>query len=124
VRAVASNRDAAKLMGIDPHRVELVSFLVAGLLAAFAGAAIFSVSVIQPALGISLTIKAFIITVLAGMGSVPGVLVGALLLGLTESLTTTFFSSALQELAGMLLFLFVLFVLPNGLFGSRWRRAH
>ena len=124
VRAVASNRDAAKLMGIDPHRVELLSFLVAGLLAAFAGAAIFSVGVIQPALGISLTIKAFIITVLAGMGSVPGVLVGALLLGLTESLTTTFFSSALQELAGMVLFLFVLFVLPNGLFGTRWRRAH
>ena len=124
VRAVASNRDAAKLMGIDPHRVELASFLVAGLLAAFAGAAIFSVGVIQPGLGIGLTIKAFIITVLAGMGSIPGVLVGALLLGLTESLTTTFFSSALQELAGMVLFLFVLFVLPNGLFGSSWRRAH
>jgi branched-chain amino acid transport system permease protein len=124
VRAVASNRDAAKLMGIDPHRVELASFLVAGLLAAFAGAAIFSVGVIQPGLGIGLTVKAFIITVLAGMGSIPGVLVGALLLGLTESLTTTFFSSALQELAGMVLFLFVLFVLPNGLFGSSWRRAH
>jgi len=123
VRAVASDRDAAKLMGIDPHRVEFISFLVAGLLAAFAGAAIFSIGVIQPALGISLTIKAFIITVLAGMGSVPGVLVGALLLGLTESLTTTFFSSALQELAGMVLFLFVLFALPNGLFGMRWRGA-
>jgi branched-chain amino acid transport system permease protein len=123
VRAVASNRDAAKLMGIDPHRVELTSFLVAGLLAAFAGAAIFSVNVIQPSLGTSLTVKAFVITVLAGMGSVPGVLVGALLLGITESLTTTFFSSALQELAGMVLFLLVLFVLPNGLFGTRWRRA-
>jgi branched-chain amino acid transport system permease protein len=124
VRAVASNRDAAKLMGIDPHRVELASFLVAGLLAAFAGAAIFSVGVIQPGLGISLTVKAFIITVLAGMGSVPGVLLGALLLGLAESLTTTYFSSALQELAGMLLFLFVLFALPNGLFGTRQRGAH
>ncbi len=123
VRAVASDRDTAKLMGIDPHRVELISFLVAGLLAAFAGAAIFSVGVIQPSLGISLTVKAFIITVLAGMGSVSGVLVGALLLGLTESLTTTFFSSALQELAGMVLFLLVLFVLPKGLFGTRWRRA-
>lgn len=123
VRAVASDRQTAKLMGIDPHRVELQSFLVAGLLASFAGAAIFSFGVIQPALGTSLTIKAFIITVLAGMGSVPGVLVGSLLLGLTESLTTTFFSSALQELAGMLLFLLVLFALPNGLFGTRWRRA-
>ena len=122
VRAVASDRQTAKLMGIDPHRVELVSFLVAGLLASFAGAAIFSFGVIQPALGTSLTIKAFIITVLAGMGSVPGVLVGSVLLGLTESLTTTFASSALQELAGMLLFLLTLFALPNGLFGTRWRR--
>lgn len=122
VRAVASDRDAAKLVGIDPHRVELLSFLVAGLLASFAGIAIFSVGVIQPALGTSLTIKAFVITVLAGMGSVPGVLVGALLLGVTESLTTTFASSALQELAGMVLFLLVLFALPNGLFGTSWRR--
>jgi len=122
VRAVASNREAAKLMGIDPHRVELASFVVAGLLAAFAGVAIYSFGVIQPSLGTSLTIKAFVITVLAGMGSVPGVLVGALLLGITESLTTTFLSSALQELAGMVLFLVVLFALPNGLFGTAWRR--
>jgi branched-chain amino acid transport system permease protein len=100
LRATASNRDAAMLMGIDPRRVQLVSFLVAGLLAAFAGTAIYTIGVIQPSLGISLTVKAFIITVLAGMGSVPGVLAGALLLGVTESLTTTFASSALQELAG------------------------
>lgn len=122
VRAVASNRDAAKLMGIDPRRVERVSFLVAGLLASFAGVAIYTVGVIQPSLGTSLTVKAFVITVLAGMGSVPGVLVGALLLGVTESLTTTFLSSALQEIAGMVLFLLVLFALPNGLFGASMRR--
>jgi len=119
LRATASNRDAAMLMGIDPRRVQLVSFLVAGLLAAFAGTAIYTIGVIQPSLGISLTVKAFIITVLAGMGSVPGVLAGALLLGVTESLTTTFASSALQELAGMVLFLLVLFVRPSGLFGRR-----
>ena len=119
LRATASNRDAAMLMGIDPRRVQLVSFLVAGLLAAFAGTAIYTIGVIQPSLGIALTVKAFIITVLAGMGSVPGVLAGALLLGVTESLTTTFASSALQELAGMVLFLLVLFVRPSGLFGRR-----
>jgi branched-chain amino acid transport system permease protein len=123
LRAAASNRAAAELMGIDPRRIELISFLVAGVLAAFAGVAIYCVGVIQPNLGASLTIKAFIITVLAGLGSAPGVLVGALLLGVTESLTTTFFSSALQELTGMMLFLLVLFVLPGGLFGTRWRRA-
>jgi len=123
VRAVSSNRDAAKLMGIDPRRTELVSFIVAGVLAAFAGVALFSYGVIQPAYGGALTIKAFIITVLAGVGSIPGVLLGAVLLGVCEALTVTLASSALQELAGMTLFLLVLFVLPNGLFGAVRRRG-
>ncbi len=123
VRAVSSNRDAAKLMGINPGKTELVSFIVAGILAAFAGVALFSYGVITPAYGGVLTVKAFIITVLAGIGSIPGVLIGAVLLGVAESLTVTLASSALQELAGMGLFLLVLFVMPNGLFGAARRRG-
>jgi branched-chain amino acid transport system permease protein len=123
VRAVSSNRDAAKLMGVNPQRTELISFIVAGVLASFAGVAIYCYGVIQPPLGHALTVKAFIITVLAGVGSIPGVLVGSILLGVTEMLTITFYSSALQELTGMVLFLLVLFVLPNGLFGSARRRG-
>lgn len=119
VRAVSSNREAAKLMGINPQRTELVSFLVAGFLAGFAGVALYCNSVIQPSLGGALTVKAFIITVLAGMGSIGGVLIGALLIGVVEALTTTLASSALQDLTGMLLFLLVLFAMPNGLFGSK-----
>lgn len=123
VRAVSSNRSAAMLMGIDPARIETVAFLVAGALATFAGIALYTMSVIQPSLGHALTVKAFVVTVLAGVGSIPGVLVGGLLLGITEALTVTLASSALQELAGMLLFLLVLFFLPNGLFGARARRG-
>lgn len=123
VRAVSSNRDAAKIMGINPSKVELASFLVAGVLASIAGIAIYSSSVISPPLGHALTVKAFIITVLAGVGSVPGVVLAAILLGVTEAMTVTLLSSALQELAGMLLFLVVLFILPNGLFGIRKRRG-
>ncbi|MBK8184554.1 MAG: branched-chain amino acid ABC transporter permease [Candidatus Competibacteraceae bacterium] len=123
VRAVSSQRDAAKLMGVNPRKTELVSFIVASILASFAGVALFSYGVIQPSYGHVLTVKAFIITVLAGMGSIPGVLVGALLLGVTEALTVTLASSALQELAGMCLFLLVLFVMPNGLFGAAGRRG-
>ncbi|MCR6631462.1 MAG: branched-chain amino acid ABC transporter permease [Magnetospirillum sp.] len=123
LRAVASNRDAAKLMGINPQMTEVLSFSVAGLLATVAGIAIFTGKVIQPSLGHHLTIKAFIITVLAGMGSVPGVLLGALLLGIVESLTVTLASSALQELAGMVLFLVVLLIMPSGLFGRARRRG-
>lgn len=123
VRAVSSNRDAAKLMGINPALTELVAFIVAGILAALAGVALFSYGVISPAYGSVQTIKAFIITVLAGIGSIPGVLPGALLLGIAEALTVTLASSALQELAGMGLFLLVLFVMPSGLFGVKRRRG-
>jgi len=123
LRAVASNRDAAKLMGINPQLTEVLSFAVAGLLACVAGLAIYTGKVIQPSLGHHLTVKAFIITVLAGMGSVPGVLLGALLLGIVESLTVTLASSALQELTGMVLFLVVLLVMPSGLFGRARRRG-
>jgi branched-chain amino acid transport system permease protein len=123
VRAVSSNRAAAMLMGISPRRTEIVAFLVAGGLAACAGVALYTMSVVQPALGHALTVKAFIVTVLAGVGSIPGVFLAAILLGITEALTVTLASSALQELAGMVLFLLVLFLLPNGLFGARARRG-
>ena len=78
---------------------------------------------IQPAYGGALTVKAFIITVLAGIGSIPGVLLAAVLLGVAEALTVTLASSALQELSGMVLFLLVLFIMPNGLFGAQRRRG-
>jgi branched-chain amino acid transport system permease protein len=78
---------------------------------------------VTPAFGSVLTVKAFIITVLAGIGSIPGVLIGAVLLGIAEALTVTLASSALQELAGMGLFLVVLFIMPNGLFGATRRRG-
>ena len=123
LRAVASNRDAAKLMGVNPRMTEILSFAVAGLLATVAGLALYTAKVIQPALGYNLTVKAFIITVLAGIGSVPGVLLGAVLLGVVESLTVTLASSALQELAGMVLFLVVLLLMPSGLFGRAKRRG-
>ncbi|KRW97543.1 branched-chain amino acid ABC transporter permease [Paracoccus sp. MKU1] len=123
LRAVSSNRDAAKLMGIDPRTTEILSFAVAGILASIAGLALYSGKVIEPSLGHALTIKAFIITVLAGMGSVPGVLIGAVLIGVAESLTATLWSSALQGLVSMLLFLIVLLVMPSGLFGRTRRRG-
>jgi branched-chain amino acid transport system permease protein len=81
--------------------------------------AIYTASVVFPALGHNLTIKAFIITVLAGMGSVPGVLVGAVLIGVGETLTTTLAKPSLQELTGMVIFLLILFLRPSGLFGRR-----
>lgn len=117
IRAVSSRPDAAKLMGVNPRSVELMSFLVAGLLATFAGVAIYLTETIDPNLGHSLTITAFIITVLAGMGSIWGVVVGGILIGVIEALTVTWISSSLRELGAMILFLLVLFLMPSGLSG-------
>lgn len=119
IRAVSSSREAAMLMGIDPKQVEMLSFIVAGLLATVAGTAIYVTSVIHPALGHDITIKAFVITVLAGLGSVQGIVIGAILIGIAESLTVTLASSALQDLVGFVLFLAVLLLRPSGLFGVK-----
>jgi branched-chain amino acid transport system permease protein len=123
VRAASSNPEAAKLMGINPRMVDALSFVVAGALASVAGVALYITSVIQPHLGGALTVKAFIITVLAGVGSIPGLVVAAVLLGVTEALTVALGGSALRELTGMVLFLLVLLLLPGGLFGRMHRRG-
>lgn len=123
VRAASSNPEAAMLMGISPRLVDAMSFAVAAALASVAGLAVYVTSVVQPYLGSALTVKAFIITVLAGVGSVPGVFVAALVLGIAESMTVTFAGSALRELVGLALFLVVLLVSPGGLFGRRARRG-
>ena len=119
IRSVSSNREAAKLMGMNPTKAELWSWGVAGVLATLAGVMLYVISVIHPPIGHGLTIKAFIITVLAGMGSIPGVLIGALMIGVIEGLTTTFFQSSLAGLSSMTLFLLVLLIMPSGLFGKK-----
>ena len=70
-----------------------------------------------------LTIKAFIITVLAGIGSIPGVLLGAILLALAQTMTESYFNASFANMVSMLLFLAVLIFLPNGLFGKTQRRG-
>lgn len=117
VRAVSSNPDAARLMGVNPRWVELLSFVIAGILASFAGVALYASQTIAPPLGEHLTITAFIITVLAGMGSISGVLVGGLLIGVIQALTVTWLSSSLRELSSIVLFLLVLLLWPSGLSG-------
>lgn len=123
VRAVTSNRDASKLMGINPVRTELLSFVLAAFLATIAGIALYTFQPLTPSLGHMLTIKAFVITVLAGIGSIPGVLVGSILLALAQTLTESYLSASFANMVAMLLFLAVLIFLPNGLFGRAQRRG-
>jgi len=74
---------------------------------------------ISPGAGLHITVKAFILTVLAGVGSIPGLLVAGMILGVGEALTVTFVNASYRELFGFVLFLVILVIRPSGLFGRR-----
>jgi branched-chain amino acid transport system permease protein len=119
IRITAIDRDAAALSGINVERVDLLAFSIGGALAGLGGPLLGMLSFVSPQIGIGITVKAFILTVLAGVGSIPGLIVAGMILGVGEALTVTFVSSSFRELFGFSLFLVILLVRPSGLFGKR-----
>jgi branched-chain amino acid transport system permease protein len=123
LRAVAQNRIAAQTAGVDVLRLDAVAFGIGVALAGIAGALLAPVFLVYPTNGVVTTVKGFEIIVIAGLGSIPGALIGGLLLGLVESLGAAFISSPFQNVYGFLLVLLVLLLRPTGLFGDRAREA-
>jgi branched-chain amino acid transport system permease protein len=123
LRAVAQNRIAAQTAGVDVLRLDAVAFAIGVALAGIAGALLAPVFLVYPTNGVVTTVKGFEIIVIAGLGSIPGALIGGLLLGLIESLGAGFISSPFQNVYGFLLVLLVLLLRPTGLFGDRAREA-
>jgi branched-chain amino acid transport system permease protein len=119
IRITAIDRDAAALSGINVERVDLLAFSIGGALAGLGGPLLGMLSFVSPITGLHITVKAFILTVLAGVGSIPGLIVAGMILGVGEALTVTFVSSSFRELFGFTLFLVILLVRPSGLFGKR-----
>ena len=119
IRVTAIDRDSAALAGINVERIDLMAFSIGGLLAGVGGPLLGMLAHINPGAGIAITVKAFILTVLAGVGSIPGLLVAGIILGVGEAMTVTFVSASYRELFGFVLFLLILLVRPSGLFGRR-----
>jgi branched-chain amino acid transport system permease protein len=119
IRATVQNWEAASLMGIDIHKVFLLSFAIGAALAGVAGSLVSVNYAIQPAMGLGWTMKALIVMVLGGLGSIPGTFIGGLVLGVTESATSFFISSNYREVAGLILFILVLIFRPQGLLGAK-----
>lgn len=119
VRAVSQNRLAASSLGINPFRIDAVTFILGAALAGLGGALIITVQTVTPVAAPLFTVKAFVIVVLAGLASTTGVLVAGFILGVAEALTGAFFNPALTELVAFALFLAILLFRPEGLLGRR-----
>ena len=118
IRATAQDRDAAQLMGINVERMSVLAFGLGAALAGAAGTLIAPTYYIFPQMGSAFTLKAFVIVVLGGIGSVVGATLGGVLIGMTESLAAVYVASGLKELVVYVLFLLVLLFRPAGLLGK------
>ena len=119
IRVTAIDRDSAALAGINVERADLLAFSIGGLVAGVGGPLLGMLAHIDPGAGLAITVKAFILTVLAGVGSIPGLIVAGIILGVGEAMTVTFIHASYRELFGFVLFLLILLVRPYGLFGRR-----
>lgn len=128
VRAVSQNREAASIFGISVTSVGMIAFALGAALAGLAGALMGPVFNVTPPMGVIPVIKAYVIVVLGGLGSIPGAILGALILGQVETFGMILFPDPSRALAykdayGLVLLVVVLLVRPQGLFGTRERRA-
>ncbi|MEN9544217.1 MAG: hypothetical protein RLZZ598_1050 [Pseudomonadota bacterium] len=119
IRAVAQNRPAAVLMGANVNRVSAIVFAVSSALGASAGALVGALLAISPGVGEGFAVKGFAVLILGGLGSIPGAVVGGLVLGISESLAAGFVSSAYKDVIAFLVMIVVLLFRPEGLLGKR-----
>lgn len=118
LRATSEDWTRSALTGVDVGRVYLIAFAISAALAALAGSMISLGYSVSPSIGLSWTLKALIVVVLAGLGSMRGIVVAGLFLGLAESLAAIWIGGLYREVAALVLFLIVLSFRPQGFFGS------
>jgi branched-chain amino acid transport system permease protein len=120
MRAVAVDPDAAQLMGINPNHVISFTFALGSALAGAAGVLIgLYYNTIDPLMGMTPGIKAFVAAVVGGIGSIPGASVGGFLIGILETATQAVGLSAYKDAAVYVVLIVILLVLPSGIFGKR-----
>ncbi|HET7382062.1 MAG TPA: branched-chain amino acid ABC transporter permease [Pseudolabrys sp.] len=119
IRAVAKEKLGAELAGIDVAHVYAMTFGLGSACVAVAACLLIPNYYVNPSVGNSFVLIAFTIVVLGGMGSVPGALIGALLIGVVESLSGLFLGESLGQIGIFVIFIVVLLVRPSGLFGER-----
>ena len=119
IRAVSQSREVAQVCGIDVQRIHLLAFGLGSALAAAGGSLVAVMVAIQPEMGQVYTFKSFLVIVLGGAGNYPGALLGGLLLGLVEQLSSLFLTTQVNEAVAYVLLVLVLLIRPTGLLKGR-----
>jgi branched-chain amino acid transport system permease protein len=119
IRAVARERDGARLVGIQVEHIFAVSFGIGTACLAAAACLLLPTFYVTPQVGYTFVLIAFTTVVLGGMGSFPGALLGGLILGVIEALGGLFFGESLGEIGIYAIFILILLFRPTGLFGAR-----
>lgn len=119
MQATASNPKAATLVGIRINRVYMYTFGVGAAVAGAAAVLMAPLTLLYPDIGFGLFIKGFAAAVLGGLTSVPGAIVGGLLVGLLEQLAAGFLHTKLQDVSAFIVIMFALVFLPTGILGAR-----
>ncbi len=118
IEAVAQNREGAMLVGINVNRVSSLTFAISTILASIAACLVAPIFIIAPDMGALLGMKAFIIVILGGLGSIPGAIVGGIILGMLEALGGGYLSAAYKDVYAFGALVLILAVKPTGLFGK------
>jgi branched-chain amino acid transport system permease protein len=117
IQAVAQDRGALQLMGADPVRIKQWAFGIGIATAAVAGALLIVIGPVEPSVGRQYIGRAFAIVVLGGMGSIQGMLIAALALGVVENMVSTFYGPSWAPAVAFGVLLATLAFRPSGLFG-------
>ncbi len=120
IRAVAEDPQTAALQGIRTDRIHWIAFGIGSAMAAIAGCMMGTLLSIVPTMGFLATIKAFMIVIMGGLGSVIGALIGGLILGMIDSVVTTTISGDIAIILSFVVIFLILVFRPSGLFGQNW----
>jgi branched-chain amino acid transport system permease protein len=119
MRAIAQNREAAVVLGVDLAQVTLLTFMISAALTGLAAGLAVPLYLIFPTVGSLLTLKAFAVVVIGGMGNVTGALIAAFVVGIAEALGAGYISVEYRDAMAFLLMIAVLLWRPLGLFARR-----
>jgi branched-chain amino acid transport system permease protein len=118
VRAASQNREASLMVGINTEVVTAVVFGLGAAFGAVAGSLVGALFAVYPALGMSITMKGFAVLILGGLGSIRGVIVGGLIIGLAESIGSMLISSEYKDVFAFAIMIIILVFIPSGMFGG------